>query len=263
MYGPAGAVLPQAGSSPDAPQSGLPAAVARENGFRVAASGRQAPGPGSLARGTRVRQLQLPPDNATRREHHGRLPPGTLGHLGRRRRLIPVSAPSLHSQLKTGNRFLETEFHERMESWSFLTSHARVLLCIAHDPDARLRDIAASLDITERSAYGIVTDLTAAGYVVKQENGRRNRYQIQAHLRREGEVAGSTCHRCRRLSQCASRRRPMLRSTLTASVAGTLTAANAASCRGARGFRVPGRERRARRFLCRCGSRCSGPRLKP
>jgi hypothetical protein len=57
-----------------------------------------------------------------------------------------------------------------------------VLLCIAHDPGARLRDIAASLDITERSAHGIVTDLTAAGYVVKQKDGRRNRYQIQAHL---------------------------------------------------------------------------------
>ena len=45
----------------------------------------------------------------------------------------------------------------------------------------RLRDIAA-LDITKRSAHGIVTDLTAAGYVVKQKDGRRNRYQIQAHL---------------------------------------------------------------------------------
>jgi hypothetical protein len=67
-------------------------------------------------------------------------------------------------------------------SWRFLTNHARVLLCIAHDPGVRLRDIAASLDITERSAYGIVTDLTAAGYVVKQKDGRRNRYQIQAHL---------------------------------------------------------------------------------
>jgi len=69
-----------------------------------------------------------------------------------------------------------------MGSWNFLTSHARVLLCIARDPGVRLRDIAASLDITERSAYGIVTDLTAAGYVVKQKDGRRNRYQIQAHL---------------------------------------------------------------------------------
>jgi hypothetical protein len=69
-----------------------------------------------------------------------------------------------------------------VESWSFLTNHARVLLCIARDPGARLRDIAASLGITERSAYGIITDLTAAGYVVKQKHGRRNRYQIQVHL---------------------------------------------------------------------------------
>jgi IclR helix-turn-helix domain len=67
-------------------------------------------------------------------------------------------------------------------NWTFLTSHARVLLCIAHDPGVRLRDIAASVGITERSAYGIVTDLTEAGYIVKQKTGRRNRYQIQAHL---------------------------------------------------------------------------------
>jgi IclR helix-turn-helix domain len=69
-----------------------------------------------------------------------------------------------------------------MANWSFLTSHARVLLCIAHDPGARLRDIAASLGITERSAYGIVTDLAEAGYLIRQKDGRRNRYQIQAHL---------------------------------------------------------------------------------
>jgi DNA-binding IclR family transcriptional regulator len=48
-------------------------------------------------------------------------------------------------------------------NWGFLTNHARVLLCIAHDPGIRLRDIAASLGITDRSAYGLVTDLTAAG----------------------------------------------------------------------------------------------------
>jgi len=69
-----------------------------------------------------------------------------------------------------------------MEGWSFLTNHARVLLCIARDPGVRLRDIASSLGITERSAHGFVTDLTAAGYVVKQKDGRRNRYQIQAHM---------------------------------------------------------------------------------
>jgi hypothetical protein len=67
-------------------------------------------------------------------------------------------------------------------SWSFLTNHAGVLLCIAHDPGVRLCDIAASLDIAERSTYGIVTDLTEASYVVKQKDGRRNRNQIQAHL---------------------------------------------------------------------------------
>jgi hypothetical protein len=69
-----------------------------------------------------------------------------------------------------------------VESWKFLTGHARVLLCIARDPGMRLRDVAASLGITERSAHAIITDLTAAGYVVKQKHGRRNRYQIQAHL---------------------------------------------------------------------------------
>jgi predicted DNA-binding transcriptional regulator YafY len=69
-----------------------------------------------------------------------------------------------------------------MEGWSFLTNHGRVLLCIAHDPGVRLRDIAARVGITERSAYGIIADLAAAGYAVKQKDGRRNRYQIQAHM---------------------------------------------------------------------------------
>jgi len=69
-----------------------------------------------------------------------------------------------------------------MASWGFLTTHARVLLCIAHDPGARLRDIAATLGVTERRAHGIVTDLTQAGYLITQKDGRRNRYQVQAHL---------------------------------------------------------------------------------
>lgn len=70
----------------------------------------------------------------------------------------------------------------RVASWTFLTNHARVLLCVANDPGVRLRDIAATLDITERSAFAIITDLAAAGYVVKEKDGRRNRYRIQAHL---------------------------------------------------------------------------------
>lgn len=69
-----------------------------------------------------------------------------------------------------------------MAQWSFLTNHARALLCIAHDPGLRLRDMAQALDITERSAYAIVDDLTRAGYVLKERDGRRNRYSIQHHM---------------------------------------------------------------------------------
>ena len=69
-----------------------------------------------------------------------------------------------------------------MGEWSFLTNHARVLVCIARDPGVRLREIADVLGVTERRAFGIVNDLTEAGYVVKEKDGRRNRYHIQAHL---------------------------------------------------------------------------------
>jgi DNA-binding IclR family transcriptional regulator len=69
-----------------------------------------------------------------------------------------------------------------MAEWGFLTNHARALLFIAHDPEARLRDLAAALAVTERTAYGFVADLTNAGYIVKEKEGRRNRYHIQAHL---------------------------------------------------------------------------------
>ncbi|TCC07472.1 MarR family transcriptional regulator [Kribbella soli] len=64
-------------------------------------------------------------------------------------------------------------------AWGFLTNHAQALLCIAHDPGVRLREIAIALGITERAAFGIVTDLVDAGYVVKDKNGRRNRYAVQ------------------------------------------------------------------------------------
>jgi IclR helix-turn-helix domain len=69
-----------------------------------------------------------------------------------------------------------------MAEWTFLTNHARVLVCIANDPGMRLRDIAATLGITERRAYAIVNDLAEGGYVVKDKDGRRNRYRIRADL---------------------------------------------------------------------------------
>ena len=76
-----------------------------------------------------------------------------------------------------------------MTEWSFLTNHSRVLVCIAHDPGMRLRDIAATLGITERTAFAIVDDLIGAGYVVKDKEGRRNRYSIQTELPL-GDVVG-------------------------------------------------------------------------
>jgi hypothetical protein len=75
-----------------------------------------------------------------------------------------------------------------MTEWGFLTNHAQALICIVRDPAVRLRDIAAALDITERSAYAIVTELADAGYVVKQKEGRRNRYEIQRHLPLRGSL---------------------------------------------------------------------------
>ena len=69
-----------------------------------------------------------------------------------------------------------------MTEWSFLTNHARALVCIARDPGVRLREIADVLGLTERRAFGIVNDLSEAGYVVKEKDGRRNRYRIQPDL---------------------------------------------------------------------------------
>ena len=65
-----------------------------------------------------------------------------------------------------------------MADLEFLTIHGRVLVCIAHDPRLRLRDIALRLDITERSAFGVVKDLIAAGCITKVKDGRNNRYVV-------------------------------------------------------------------------------------
>ena len=69
-----------------------------------------------------------------------------------------------------------------MPDRSFITHHGRALVCIAVDPGSRLRDIAASLGVTEPTAFGIVHDLADAGYVIKGRDGRRNSYQILPDL---------------------------------------------------------------------------------
>jgi DNA-binding MarR family transcriptional regulator len=86
--------------------------------------------------------------------------------------------------MKNESRYDEqTLTAERSASgWAFLTNHARVLICIAHDPGVRLRDIGEDLGITERAAHRIVTELAAAGYISRTRTGRRNHYTINAHL---------------------------------------------------------------------------------
>ena len=66
--------------------------------------------------------------------------------------------------------------------WSFLTNHAQVLLCIAHDSGIRLREIGEAVGITERAAHRIVVELADAGYISRTRNGRRNHYTIQSNL---------------------------------------------------------------------------------
>lgn len=70
----------------------------------------------------------------------------------------------------------------RVAGWTFLTNHAHVLLCVARDPEARLRDVAAEVGITERAAQRIVTDLEEAGYLERRRDGRRNRYRLHPEL---------------------------------------------------------------------------------
>jgi DNA-binding MarR family transcriptional regulator len=69
---------------------------------------------------------------------------------------------------------------ERVEegSWTFLTNHSHVLICLTRDPKLRLRDLADQVGITERAVQGIVNDLEAAGCLTRHREGRRNRYDI-------------------------------------------------------------------------------------
>jgi len=67
---------------------------------------------------------------------------------------------------------------ERGGSWTLLTGHGHVLVEIARNPQARIRDIAAAAGITERTAQAIVADLEEAGYITRTRIGRRTRYGV-------------------------------------------------------------------------------------
>ena len=69
-----------------------------------------------------------------------------------------------------------------VSTWTFLTNHAHVLLCVARDPGVRHRDVAQQVGITERAAQRIVADLVDAGYLERERDGRRNRYRLNPDL---------------------------------------------------------------------------------
>jgi sugar-specific transcriptional regulator TrmB len=69
-----------------------------------------------------------------------------------------------------------------LRSWTFMTSHARVLLALARDPNATVAGLAEAVEITERSAYRMLADLQGEGYVRRRKSGRHNSYEINPKL---------------------------------------------------------------------------------
>jgi DNA-binding IclR family transcriptional regulator len=68
----------------------------------------------------------------------------------------------------------------RIATVALLTNHAHVLLCVARDPEMRLRDIADCVGVTERAAHRIVCELEHAGYLTRRREGRRSVYSVHA-----------------------------------------------------------------------------------
>ena len=79
-----------------------------------------------------------------------------------------------------------------MSTWTFITNHARVMMVISQDPTVRLRDIASTLDITERAAQRIVTELVDEGYLSRKREGRRNTYTVHPNKPLRAPQATST-----------------------------------------------------------------------
>jgi MarR family protein len=88
-----------------------------------------------------------------------------------------------------------SELRERGQSWTLLSGHGHVLVEIARNPGARMRDISGIVNLTERTVQAIVADLVAAGYVTRTRNGRRNFYTVNRdrlfrHSAQDGQMVG-------------------------------------------------------------------------
>ena len=85
-----------------------------------------------------------------------------------------------HVNSVTRNKVQVISSSGAVAAWSLLTKHGQVLLSVAQDPQMRLRDIATTVDLTERRVHAILGDLIDSGYLLKVKVGRRNRYEINA-----------------------------------------------------------------------------------
>ena len=94
-----------------------------------------------------------------------------------------MAAPRIGRTKATVRRAPATRpIREPEPAWTFLTNHAHVLLCIAREPEVRMRDIAHLVGITERAVQRIVAELEEGGYVERMRQGRRNRYEVRTNL---------------------------------------------------------------------------------
>ena len=73
---------------------------------------------------------------------------------------------------------MKTDQKDKNASWTFLTNHSHVLLCLVKSPSTRIRDIAEAVGITERAVQHIIDDLDTAGYIDRTKDGRCNTYKV-------------------------------------------------------------------------------------
>jgi DNA-binding transcriptional ArsR family regulator len=104
---------------------------------------------------------------------------GYDGRVLQRQRLVDTM---YHGFMKTASGNMQQGSEASVTGWDFLTNHAHVLTCVAHDPGIRLREIAAAVGITERAAHRVLSELVEEGYVLRERQGRRNRYQVKPEL---------------------------------------------------------------------------------